>query len=213
MNTIKSLGCKAVTFYDAAMEKLKYLDFSAPLALRLFLIPIFWMAGSNKIDFATFMPYESTVSWFGESLGMPLPTLMAFMAGWTEIIGAIFLALGFAVRFISIPLMVTMLVAALTVHWDYGWQTIADPSAPFANERVVEASERLSHAKSILQEHGNYGWLTGRGSLVILNGGIEFSVTYFIMLLALFFTGAGRIFSLDYWLNCWIRKQGNSDTI
>jgi uncharacterized membrane protein YphA (DoxX/SURF4 family) len=35
---------------------------------------------------------------------------------------------------------------------------------------------------------------------VILNNGIEFAATYFVMLLSLFFTGAGRFFSLDYWI-------------
>jgi len=33
-----------------------------------------------------------------------------------------------------------------------------------------------------------------------LNNGIEFAATYFIMLLALFFTGAGRYASVDYWV-------------
>ena len=93
-----------------------------------------------------------------------------------------------------------MLVAAATVHWEYGWQAISDPSAPFANERVVESAERLARAKSILRENGNYAWLTGRGSLVVLNNGIEFAATYFIMLLALFFSGGGRYVSCDYWL-------------
>jgi putative oxidoreductase len=34
----------------------------------------------------------------------------------------------------------------------------------------------------------------------VLNNGIEFAATYFIMLLALFFIGAGRYVSLDYWI-------------
>ena len=183
------------------LDKLSCLSGMAPLLLRLYLIPIFWMAGTSKIDFATLMPYEGTVSWFGGYLGMPLPTLMAFLAGWTEILGAIFLAGGFAVRWISIPLMITMLVAAFAVHWENGWQAIADPAAFGANERVVEAVDRLDRAKSILREHGNYDWLTGRGSLVMLNNGIEFAITYFVMLLSLFFTGGGRYVSIDYWLN------------
>ncbi|WP_019529628.1 DoxX family protein [Dasania marina] len=173
----------------------------APLLLRLYLIPVFWMAGSSKIDFTTLMPYAGTVQWFGDYLGMPLPTLMAFLAGWAEVLGAVFLAAGFAVRWISIPLMVTMLVAAFAVHWPNGWQAIADASAPFANERVAEATMRLERAKEILTEHGNYAWLTGRGSLVIVNNGIEFSITYFVMLLSLFFSGGGRYVSLDYWLS------------
>jgi putative oxidoreductase len=34
-----------------------------------------------------------------------------------------------------------------------------------------------------------------------LNNGIEFGVTYLIMLLSLFFTGAGKFVSLDYWIS------------
>jgi uncharacterized membrane protein YphA (DoxX/SURF4 family) len=182
----------------------KYLDGLPALALRLYLVPVFWMAGSQKIDFATFMPYESTVAWFGNpdwGLGMPLPTLMAFMAGWTEVLGAILLAAGLATRWISMPLIVTMVVAAVSAHWVNGWQSIADPGAPFANERVMESAQRLARAKEILKADGNYSWLTGRGSLVILNGGIEFAATYFIMLLALLVSGGGRFFSADYWLD------------
>ena len=37
-----------------------------------------------------------------------------------------------------------------------------------------------------------------RQNRIGLNG-IEFSITYFIMLLALLFMGAGRYVSLDYW--------------
>lgn len=190
-------------FRAQTLGRLQHLDFLAPLLLRIYLVPVFWMAGTAKIDFSTLMPYESTVSWFGNpdwGLGMPAPTLMAFLAGWTEVLGAIFLALGFAVRWITIPLMFTMVVAATTAHWDNGWQAISDPSAPFANTRVEESADRLSKAKEILKENGNYSWLTGRGSIVVLNNGIEFAATYFVMLLALMFAGAGRFLSIDYWL-------------
>lgn len=182
----------------------------APLLLRLYLIPIFWMAGSRKIDFETLMPTESTVAYFGNAewgLGMPLPTLMAFMAGWTEVLGAVLLAVGFAVRFIAVPLMVTMIVAAVTAHWDYGWQMIADPGAPFANERVMESAAKIAKAREILDQHGNYSWLTSSGSVVILNNGIQFASSLFIMLLSLFFTGGGRYTSVDYWLNRHMQKS------
>ena len=68
-------------------------------------------------------------------------------------------------------------------------------------QRTIGATERLDEAKSILKEHGNYEWLTENGSFVVLNNGIEFAATYFIMLLALFFLGAGRFVSLDYWID------------
>lgn len=196
-NIIKQYYCLQTILLDR-MDALSGL---APLLIRLYLIPIFWMAGSSKIDFSTFMPYDGTVDWFGGYLGLPLPTLMAFLAGWTEVLGAIFLAGGFAVRWISVPLMVTMLVAAFAVHWENGWQAIADPGSAYANDRVVEAVDRLARAKDILREHGNYEWLTGRGSLVMLNNGIEFAATYFILLLSLFFSGGGRYVSIDYWLS------------
>ena len=64
----------------------------------------------------------------------------------------------------------------------------------------MEAAERLSRARSILKENGNYEWLTEQGSFVVLNNGIEFAATYFIMLLALFFIGGGRYVSIDYWI-------------
>ena len=59
---------------------------------------------------------------------------------------------------------------------------------------------RLGAANEILREHGNYSWLTEKGKFVILNNGIEFGVTYLLMLFALFFTGGGRYTSVDYFL-------------
>ncbi len=173
-------------------------DMIAPLLLRAYLAPVFYMAGINKYN-----GFDSTVAWFGNpdwGLGLPMPWLMAFLATATELAGAILLALGFAVRWISIPLMVTMLVAMFTAHWQNGWLAISTGSGIFATERTIEAIERLDRAKGILREHGNYSWLTETGSFVVLNNGIEFAATYFIMLLALFFLGGGRYISVDYWL-------------
>ena len=189
-------------------------DFLAPLMLRLYLIPVLWMAGTQKIRFTSatieedglfgwLLPNEATVSWFGNpdwGLGLPLPELMAFLAGWSELAGAFLLAIGLATRWISIPLMVTMVVAIVTVHWQYGWQAIADVTAPFATERVAGAADRLEVGRSLLREHGHYDWLTENGSFVILNNGIEFAATYLVMLLVLFFMGGGRYLSADYWI-------------
>ena len=180
-------------------------DFLAPLMLRMYLVPIFWMAGTKKIE-----GFEGIVEWFGNSewgLGLPFPFLMAVLATGTEFLGAIALFFGVAVRWFSIPLMFTMVVAAGTVHWDNGWQAITDPSAPFANERVIDASNKLAIVKEVLQENANYDYLTSSGSVVMLNNGIEFSVTYFIMLLALLFIGAGRYLSVDYWVERALYKE------
>jgi putative oxidoreductase len=183
----------------------KAADFIGPLALRLYLVPVFWMAGSKKLA-----DMDSTIEWFGNpdwGLGLPLPELMAWAAALSEAGGAILLLTGLAVRWISIPLMMTMLVAIFTVHWQNGWLAIAEGSGIFASDRSIAAIERLDVAKDILQEHGNYSWLTEHGSVVMLNNGIEFAAAYLIMLLILFFYGAGRYLSMDYWFKQWWQKQ------
>lgn len=173
-------------------------DFLAPLFLRLYLAPIMWMAGTKK-----FQHFSNTVEWFGNDdwgLGLPFPTLLAGFVTATEILGAIFLLIGFAVRWVSIPLLLTMLGAAVTVHLKNGWLAIAEPDGFFANTRTIEAATRLGKAKEILQTHGNYEWLTEMGNFVILNNGVEFAATYAVMLLSLFFIGGGRFVSVDYWI-------------
>ncbi|RRQ21282.1 HvfX family Cu-binding RiPP maturation protein [Thiohalobacter thiocyanaticus] len=181
------------------LDRTRVLDFLGPLALRLYLAPVFWMAGTSKLG-----DMENTIAWFGNpdwGLGLPAPALMAWLAALTETVGALLLLAGFAVRWISLPLMFTMLVAMVTVHWQHGWQAIADAKFCLFNCADAQAAaERLSAAREILREHGNYSWLTEQGSFVILNNGIEFAATYFIMLLVLFFMGAGRYLSLDYWI-------------
>lgn len=164
------------------------------LLLRLYLAPIFWIAGTNKLA-----NFDNTVLWFEHSLNMPLPWLMAFLATWTEIIGAVLLVLGLAVRFISVPLMITMLVAAFSVHWDNGWQAIADPSSFGANEHAEEATRRLRGFMGWLENNfpGRHNYITELGKPVVLNNGIEFAMTYFFMLFPLFAFGAGRFTSVD----------------
>jgi uncharacterized membrane protein YphA (DoxX/SURF4 family) len=189
MNTLAQRYYRA---RNGVLSRLQYFDGLGPLALRLFLVPVFWMAGTHKLT-----GIEQTIEWFGNpdwGLGLPFPTLLAYLAAYTEAIGALLLLLGLATRWITVPLMVTMLVAIFAVHWDYGWAAIADSSSQ-------EIAVRLGTAKDLLMEHGNYSWMTERGNLVILNNGIEFAVTYFVMLLSLFFTGGGRYVSLDYYLS------------
>ena len=184
--------CKLADTFQGWLNSTRVVDFLAPLALRLYLAPVFWMASNNKWNpFDANSSLDGTIEWFGNpdwGLGLPYPEIMAHLAWGAEYFGAIFLVLGFAVRWISIPLMTTMIVAAATVHWGNGWLAIAEPSA------------QLEAARSILQEHGNYDWLTQNGSFIILNNGIEFATTYFIMLMTIFFIGAGNYVSADYWI-------------
>ncbi|MDT8310326.1 MAG: DoxX family protein [Methylophaga sp.] len=200
MMNIKAL----LLWLQSMLDKTRQVDFMAPLLLRAYLIPVFWVAANNKWNpLDPDSSLQNTINWFANKdwgLGLPFPELLAYLAWGAEYFGAILLLLGLAVRWVSIPLMITMLVAAFSVHWKNGWQAIHDPMSAFASSNAPEAIERLSRAKDILREHGNYSWLTEHGSLVSLNNGIEFAATYFVMLLVLFFIGGGRYLSVDYWL-------------
>lgn len=181
------------------LDKTRRADFLAPLLLRIFLAPIFIIAGYGKLT-----ALDSTAYYFGEILGMPAPMLMAFLAGATEFFGGIALLLGLAVRWFALPLMMTMVVAAGTAHWENGWHALPESTLTvpweWRKDLIEEANERKEAARSLLKQYGNYDWLTEAGPITILKNGIEFAATYFIMLLALFFMGSGRYVSLDYYI-------------
>ncbi|MEE9142562.1 MAG: DoxX family protein [Gammaproteobacteria bacterium] len=186
------------------LDATRKVDFLGPLALRLYLVPVFWIAGSNKLA-----GFDSVVQWFGNTewgLGLPFPTLMAGLAIGTELIGAAFLLIGFATRWVTIPLLIQMLVAIFQVHGKNGWQAVHDKMSPFASDNVDGAMERLNMAKKLLREHGDYDWLTETGNFIVSNNGVEWAVTYGVMLLALFFIGGGRYVSADYWIHRKFRK-------
>ena len=200
-------------FFGGFLDAIRRVDFLGPLALRLYLAPVFWVAGMNKVS-----GFDNVVAWFGNpdwGLGLPAPMLMALLAVSAEVAGAVLLLVGLATRLIAIPLMITMIVAAATVHWENGWQAVHDPQSPFASEYVLgieaddasAAGERLDRARAILREHGNYDWLTSEGNFVVSNSGIEWAATYFVMLLALFGAGGGRYVSADYWLAGHLRTR------
>ena len=187
-----------LNFFQNLLDKTRGLDFLAPLALRIYLAPIFILAGSNKLAHAEYLgPYF-------ESLGIPAPQLMVYVAALTELLGGIALLAGLAVRWMALPLMFTMVVAATTAHWENGWHALPETELTvpweWRTDLIEEGTVRKEKAREILKEHSNYEWITAAGSITILKNGIEFAATYFIMLLTLFFIGAGKYFSVDYWI-------------
>ena len=214
--------------YNNFLNKLSNFDGIPALLLRLYLAPVFIMAGFSKTQLlneevsgiASFMADPNIIAWFGNSdwgLGLPFPALLANLVILAEFFGGWLLLVGALTRLISIPLMFTLIVAATTVHAPNGWFAITptNPDTSAAKmmtwigveqaeaslENSVETGKRIEAMRSILEDNGNTDWLYENGNIVVLNNGIEFSATYFIMLLALFFIGAGRYTSVDYYMS------------
>lgn len=180
--------------YDYFLKILEPFAGLGSLALRLFLFIPMLEAGWRKIT-ATAVNAR-----FFESQGIPLPEVSVYLVGYTEFIGGVLLLIGLATRLIAVPLMITMFVAGLVVHADNGWLAISDGQSWLANERVMQAQPKKAEIKRIVREHGDYRRLTSNGSITILNNGIQYAATYFVMLLVLMFIGGGRYVSVDYWI-------------
>lgn len=192
---------KLFQWIDVALARAKQLDWVLLLGVRLYLLPVFYEGAHAKIT-----GFAALVQWFGEptaqgGLNMPAPLLMALLATATETAGCICLTLGLFTRLISIPLMVTMAVAGFSVHWSHGWAAIAGKTA--------ESTLRLQAFMEWLAQNfpGRFNYITELGDPVSLNNGIEFTVTYLLMLAVLFFYGGGRYVSLDYWLSRWRPRE------
>ena len=104
----------------------------APLLL---VIRLYWGWSFAQTGWGKLMHLERTAGFF-ESLNIPLPKLNAVLAGGTECLGGILLALGLFARPASIPLIFTMLVAYGTADRDALVAIRSDPdkfvtAAPF----------------------------------------------------------------------------------
>ena len=119
---------------------------------------------------------EATAGYF-EYLGIPLPLLNAYIAGVTELLGAILLSLGLLTRFISVPLLFIMIMAIATVHGANGFNVIM-PGDAFAWESPFINGQEVPH------------------TVVVLQNGYEMVMYYMAMLMVLVSKGAGRL-SLD----------------
>jgi putative oxidoreductase len=103
------------TIYDNYHKAAQYLQSAGLLFARLLVAYGFYEPAMMKWQDIT-----AVAQWFG-SIGIPLPLLNAYMAASTEIAGVVLLTLGLGVRLISVPLMVVMIVAIVTVHLPNGF--------------------------------------------------------------------------------------------
>lgn len=178
-----------------SLEWMRVFDFLAPLAIRLFLAFIFWVSGIQRLglfsgaDFVWYNPmtwtnaaaFQQNVAGMGASIlpGMGAETLVLLL-GIIEIVAAICLILGFAVRWVVLALMFVVVVQLLMAVSDTGFGAAM---------------------QQLLMTHG-YTNMT--------NNIVEVYLVYFILLLALFFMGAGRWVSLDWFIYRSFQKKLDS---
>lgn len=101
--------------YVTIIKTLSNLQDIPLLLIRLILAYGFYGPATMKLN-----DVGAIAEWFA-NIGVPAPTLNAYLATYTEVAGVVLLILGLGTRIISIPLMVTMVVAIKTVHWENGF--------------------------------------------------------------------------------------------
>ena len=151
------------------------------LGIRLFLAVVFLQAGYTQ-----FMQFDETVYWFGEELMLPLPRVTAALVVFFQVLGGVGLVFGLLVRFLSLPLIAIMSSAIYLTQWRKGWFYVAD----FSNPTIAD---RMEAVMGILQSEGDVEYLFSEGLPAIIQGGMEHSVGYVLMLFVLLIFGSGRL--------------------
>jgi putative oxidoreductase len=108
------IGVKATVakWYRAKIQVPEHVQNVFLLILRLYFGWGFINAGTGKL-----LNVETHTVFFRD-WGIPAPMLNVYLAGTTETVCGFLLLIGLASRIITIPLIVTMLVAYLTAHTD-----------------------------------------------------------------------------------------------
>ncbi|HEY2458480.1 MAG TPA: DoxX family protein [Candidatus Acidoferrum sp.] len=91
------------------------------LLLRVYFFWQLFQTGQGKLA------HIAKISDYFASLGIPLPTLNAYMAGTTETFGSLLLIVGLASRLTAIPITVVMAVAYLTADLEAVTGIFSDP--------------------------------------------------------------------------------------
>ena len=164
---------------------LRGLDFLPPLLIRFFLAPLLWVSGQQKLGLFTSADatWYNPLTWVNTDTyqaaaekmsSLPfigsLSDMLPGLVGTLEIMGAFLLILGLAVRWISLPLLGLMIISAIA---------------------ALNGQDIVAALKDMLLTHG-YTDFAGSS--------LSKTVIAFLLLLSLFFMGAGRFFSVDWFL-------------
>ena len=92
----------------------------------LLVIRLYWGWSFMQTGWGKLTHLERTTAYFTD-LHLPMPRLNAIMAGSTECLGGLLLALGLCARPASVPLIFTMLVAYATADSEALHAIVSDP--------------------------------------------------------------------------------------
>lgn len=93
------------------------------LAVRLFWGWQFFTTGLGKLG------NIDTIAAYFDSLGIAVPQFSAYLVATTEMVGGALLLLGFLSRLAVLPLMITMVVALMTAHYEVTATIFEDPTS------------------------------------------------------------------------------------
>ena len=158
-----------------SLEWMRIFDFIAPLAIRLFLAPMLWVSGVKRLglfsasDFVAWNPltwlnpeaFQQNVTAMGDFslLGMGAGTLL-IVIGIIELLSAVLLVLGFAVRWVTLALIFVMVALALFAVGDAGFlssmgQLVMMTYAELADVTgVAEATIRKWASRKLIRASG-----------------------------------------------------------
>lgn len=105
-----------IRFYFKISDALVNLKDLPLLFLRLVLAYGFYAPAMAKMN-----DIGAISEWF-KSMEMVAPTLNAYLVTYTEFFGFILLTLGLGTRIITVPLIIAMIVAIKSVHWENGFE-------------------------------------------------------------------------------------------
>lgn len=107
--------------YELLVSGANYLQSPFLLLLRVYFFWQLFQTGQGKLA------HIEKISEYFASLGIPLPTLNAYMASATETFGSLLLIAGLASRLTAIPITVVMVVAYLTADLEAVTGILSNP--------------------------------------------------------------------------------------
>ncbi len=167
-----------------SLQWLRVFDFIPPLAIRLLLAPILWVTGSQRLGLFTTESYLwwNPLTWINTEVvqassaqfATPLvPGLGAEIL--TYLIGG------------AEAIGAVLLILGFAVRW----------IVPVLMGVLLYLGY-MAFGGTLAENFNNFIWQ--HGYITLEHSQFEVYVTYFILLLTLFFTGAGRWFSLDWFV-------------